>query len=121
MLSKAESTSTGPNTNTVSDHQMKAICLPGHIQQPKSNQTEDNKYKINANVYIWDMVIKFNNVTKSENQGRPDKSIQMMETNVQIDKKLCKLDIKKYSFSQGEVNSWNKLPTDYVNATTTLI
>ena len=37
--------------------------------------------------------------------------------NLMISKEQCKLDIKKYSFSQRVVNTWNKLPTDCVNAT----
>ena len=28
----------------------------------------------------------------------------------------CRLDIKKYSFSQRTINEWNKLSTDCVNA-----
>ena len=29
---------------------------------------------------------------------------------------LCRLHIKKYSFSQRVINEWNKLPNDCVNA-----
>ena len=28
----------------------------------------------------------------------------------------CRLDMRKYSFSQRVINEWNKLPNDYVNA-----
>ena len=28
----------------------------------------------------------------------------------------CKLDMRKYSFSQRVINEWNKLPNDCVNA-----
>ena len=28
----------------------------------------------------------------------------------------CRLDMKKYSFSQRVINEWNKLPNDCVNA-----
>ena len=31
-------------------------------------------------------------------------------------KEQCKLDMRKYSFSQRVINVWNKLPNDYVNA-----
>ena len=29
----------------------------------------------------------------------------------------CKLDIRKYSFSQRTINEWNKLSTDCITAT----
>ena len=32
-------------------------------------------------------------------------------------KEHCKLDIRKYAFSQQTVNGWNKLPVECVNAT----
>ena len=32
-------------------------------------------------------------------------------------KERCKLDIKKYVFSQRTINEWNRLPGEYVNAT----
>ena len=31
-------------------------------------------------------------------------------------KDQCRLDIKKYSFSQRTINEWNKFSTDCVNA-----
>ena len=31
-------------------------------------------------------------------------------------KELCRLDTRKYSFSQKAINEWNKLPNDCVNA-----
>ena len=31
-------------------------------------------------------------------------------------KEQCKLDMRKYSFSQRVINEWNKLPNDSVNA-----
>ena len=31
-------------------------------------------------------------------------------------KEQCRLDMKKYSFSQRMINEWNKLPNDCVNA-----
>ena len=31
-------------------------------------------------------------------------------------KEQCRLDMRKYSFSQRVINAWNKLPNDYVNA-----
>ena len=31
-------------------------------------------------------------------------------------KEHCRLDMRKYSFSQRLINEWNKLPNDYVNA-----
>ena len=31
-------------------------------------------------------------------------------------KEQCRLDIRRYSFSQRVINEWNKLPNDYVNA-----
>ena len=31
-------------------------------------------------------------------------------------KELCRLDMRKYSFSQRVINEWNKLPTNCVNA-----
>ena len=31
-------------------------------------------------------------------------------------KEQCRLDMKKYSFSQRVINEWNKLPNDCVNA-----
>ena len=33
-------------------------------------------------------------------------------------KEQCKLDMRKYSFSQRVINEWNKLPNDCVNAST---
>ena len=30
--------------------------------------------------------------------------------------KQCRLDMRKYSFSQRVINEWNKLPNDCVNA-----
>ena len=35
---------------------------------------------------------------------------------VTLVKDQCKLDIRKYSFSQRTINEWNKLSTDYVTA-----
>ena len=31
-------------------------------------------------------------------------------------KEQCRLDMRKYSFSQKVINEWNKLPNDCVNA-----
>ena len=31
-------------------------------------------------------------------------------------KEQCRLDLRKYSFSQRVINEWNKLPTDCINA-----
>ena len=31
-------------------------------------------------------------------------------------KEQCRLDVRKYSFSQRPINEWNKLSSDYVNA-----
>ena len=31
-------------------------------------------------------------------------------------KEQCRLDMRKYSFSQRVINEWNKLPNDCVNA-----
>ena len=31
-------------------------------------------------------------------------------------KEQCRLDMRKYSFSQSMINQWNKLPNDCVNA-----
>ena len=36
---------------------------------------------------------------------------------VTLVKDQCRLDIRKYSFSQRTINEWNKLYTDYVTAT----
>ena len=33
-----------------------------------------------------------------------------------IVKEQCRLDMRKYSFSQRVINEWNKLPNDCVNA-----
>ena len=33
---------------------------------------------------------------------------------VKLVKDQCRLDIRKYSFSQRTINEWNKLSTDYV-------
>ena len=33
-----------------------------------------------------------------------------------LEKDQCRLDIRKYSFSQRTINEWNKLSTDHVNA-----
>ena len=33
-------------------------------------------------------------------------------------KEQCRLDIRKYFFSQRVINEWNKLPNDCVNAST---
>ena len=35
---------------------------------------------------------------------------------VKLLKDQCRLDIRKYSFSQRTINEWNKLPTDCVTA-----
>ena len=35
---------------------------------------------------------------------------------VKLVKDQCKLDIRKYSFSQRTVNEWNKLSMDYITA-----
>ena len=36
--------------------------------------------------------------------------------NVALVKEQCRLDMRKYSFSQRVINEWNKLPNDCVNA-----
>ena len=38
------------------------------------------------------------------------------EHEVTLVKDHCRLDIRKYSFSQRTINEWNKLSTDYVTA-----
>ena len=35
---------------------------------------------------------------------------------VALDKEQCRLDMRKYYFSQMVINEWNKLPNDCVNA-----
>ena len=35
---------------------------------------------------------------------------------VALIKEQCRLDMRKYSFSQKVINEWNKLPNDFVNA-----
>ena len=35
---------------------------------------------------------------------------------ITVVKDQCRLDIRKYSFSQRTINEWNKLSTDYVTA-----
>ena len=35
---------------------------------------------------------------------------------VALVKEQCRLDMRKYSFSQRVINEWNKLPNDCVNA-----
>ena len=35
-------------------------------------------------------------------------------------KERCKLDIRKYAFSQRKINGWNRLPVECVNATSVL-
>ena len=35
----------------------------------------------------------------------------------EIAKERCKLDIRKYAFSQRTINEWNRLPGECVNAT----
>ena len=35
---------------------------------------------------------------------------------VTLVKDQCRLDIRKYSFSQRTINKWNRLSTDYVTA-----
>ena len=35
---------------------------------------------------------------------------------VALVKKQCRLDMRKFSFSQRVINEWNKLPNDCVNA-----
>ena len=37
---------------------------------------------------------------------------------VKLVKDQCRLDIRKYSFSQRKINEWNKLSTDCVTAST---
>ena len=39
------------------------------------------------------------------------------EHNLMISKEHFKIDVKIYSYSQRVVKIWNKLPTDWVNAT----
>ena len=38
---------------------------------------------------------------------------------VTLVKDQCRLDIRKYSFSQRTINEWNKLSTDCVNGSST--
>ena len=37
-------------------------------------------------------------------------------TKAALVKEKCRLDMRKYSFSQRVINEWNKLPNDCVNA-----
>ena len=37
---------------------------------------------------------------------------------VTLAKEQCRLDIRKFSFSQRTVNEWNRLPADCVGAST---
>ena len=43
------------------------------------------------------------------------KAVEPEDTN-QLVKEQCRLDMRKYSFSQRVINEWNKLPNDCVNA-----
>ena len=40
-----------------------------------------------------------------------------VELNILWKLKLCRLDVRKYSFSQRTINVWNKLSIDCVHAT----
>ena len=39
----------------------------------------------------------------------------VLGTMTQVVKEQCRLDMKKYSFSQRVINEWNKLPNDCIN------
>ena len=39
-----------------------------------------------------------------------------VEPEAALVKEQCRLDMRKYSFSQRVINEWNKLPKDCVNA-----
>ena len=74
-----------------------------------------------------DMILTFNlfNNGDGEVMGKLLKlhegthSIQTRGHNRKLKKENFKLDIRKYSFSQRIINTWNCLPTDIVNATDT--
>ena len=43
-------------------------------------------------------------------------SLKKASRQIKLVKDQCRLDIKKYSFSQRTINEWNKLSTDCVTA-----
>ena len=44
------------------------------------------------------------------------RKIAELEDEVKLVKDQCRLDIRKYSFSQRTINEWNKLSTDCITA-----
>ena len=44
------------------------------------------------------------------------KAVEPEDTKRALVKEQCRLDTRKYSFSQRVINEWNKLPNDCVNA-----
>ena len=44
------------------------------------------------------------------------KAVEPDDTKPALVKEQCRLDMRKYSFSQRVINEWNKLPNDSVNA-----
>ena len=46
------------------------------------------------------------------------KAVEPQDTkqHYRVIKEQCRLDMRKYSFSQRVINEWNKLPNDCVNA-----
>ena len=44
------------------------------------------------------------------------KAVEPEDTKQLLVKEQCRLDMRKYSFSQRVINEWNKLPNDCVNA-----
>ena len=43
------------------------------------------------------------------------KVVEPEEKKAALVKEQCRLDMRKYSFSQRVINEWNKLPNDCVN------
>ena len=44
------------------------------------------------------------------------KAVEPVGHKAALVKEQCRLDMRKYSFSQRVINEWNKLPNDCVNA-----
>ena len=65
-----------------------------------------------------------NDTDKQSLQDDLDKLVKWSEkwqmllnfVSVTLVKEQCRLDMRKYSFSQMVINEWNKLPNDCVNA-----
>ena len=47
---------------------------------------------------------------------KPKEGSRTREYKAALVKEQCRLDMRKYSFSQRVINEWNKLPNDCVNA-----